>query len=123
MTRSTSARFGFRPHERLRKRSEYERVKREGRRLPSKYFVVSVAPNTQGHHRLGLVVQKKFWNAVQRNRIKRCVREWFRLNKHRIPEPGKDIVVIARPGAERLKMPEMAAMLNRCLEGDPKRPS
>ncbi len=48
-------------------------------------------------------MQKRFWPAATgRNRIKRVIREWFRLNKSRIPEPGKDIVVIARPGAENL---------------------
>ncbi|SMC23558.1 ribonuclease P protein component [Desulfacinum hydrothermale DSM 13146] len=113
----------FRPHERLRKRSEYLRVKGEGRRLPCQRFVVNVAPNGLDHHRLGLIVQKRFWNAVQRNRIKRCLREWFRLHKHRLPGPGKDIVVIARPGVERLKMPEMAEQLNRCLGMHPKRRS
>jgi ribonuclease P protein component len=115
--------YRFRSRERLRKRSEYLRVKGEGRRLPCKSFVVNVASNGLEHHRLGLVVQKRFWNAVQRNRIKRCLREWFRLHKHRLPGPGKDIVVIARPGAERLKMPEMAELLNRCLGVDPKRRS
>jgi ribonuclease P protein component len=48
-------------------------------------------------------VQKRFWGAaVKRNRIKRVVREWFRLNKGLIPTPARDIVVIARPGAEKL---------------------
>jgi ribonuclease P protein component len=51
---------------------------------------------------LGLIVQKRFWPSVRRNRIKRVIREWFRLNKGQIPLPGKDIVVIARPGAEKL---------------------
>jgi ribonuclease P protein component len=51
---------------------------------------------------LGLIVQKRFWPAVRRNRIKRVIREWFRLNKVQIPQPGKDIVLIARPGAEKL---------------------
>ncbi|SPF47281.1 Ribonuclease P protein component (fragment) [Syntrophobacter sp. SbD1] len=47
-------------------------------------------------------MQKRFWPSVRRNRIKRVIREWFRLNKGRIPLPAKDIVVIGRPGAERL---------------------
>ena len=47
-------------------------------------------------------MQKRFWAAVKRNRIKRVIREWFRLNKDSIPQPGKDLVVIARPGAEKL---------------------
>jgi ribonuclease P protein component len=62
-----------------------------------------VATNPVGHHRLGLVVQKRFFDAVRRNRVKRCLREWFRLQKQHIPLPCRDIVIVARPGAERLK--------------------
>jgi len=51
---------------------------------------------------MGLIVLKRFWCAARRNRIKRVIREWFRLNKDRIPKPARDIVVIARPGAEKL---------------------
>lgn len=72
---------------------------------------MSVAPNRIGHHRLGLVAQKRFFDAVRRNRVKRCLREWFRQHKQNIPLPGKDIVVVARPGAERLKTGEIALEL------------
>lgn len=101
----------FRPHEKLRSSSEYQRVKKAGKRLRTPHFGVNFAENGLPHHRLGIVVQKRFWCAVGRNRIKRCLREWFRLNKHQIPLPGKDIVVIARPGADKLKSFEMAREL------------
>lgn len=58
-----------------------------------------------------MVVQKRFWNAVGRNRIKRRLREWFRLNRHLIPPPARDIVIIARPGAERLALADVAKEL------------
>lgn len=105
----------FRPEERLRKREEYLRVKREGRRLPCGAFVVNVAVNGRAHHRLGLVVEKRFWKAVQRNRIKRRLREWFRRHKHTIPFPGLDIVVIARPGAEHFSTPHLADLFRECF--------
>jgi ribonuclease P protein component len=92
----------FRPHERVRRSADFQRVKKAGKRARTPHFGLNFIANGFEHHRLGLVVQKRFWPAVRRNRIKRVIREWFRLNKGRIPGPGKDIVVIARPGAETL---------------------
>jgi ribonuclease P protein component len=101
----------FRPHERLRASSDYLRVKNAGRRLRTQQLGVSFADNGLPHHRLGMVVQKRFWNAVNRNCIKRRLREWFRLHKRLMPLPGKDIVIIARPGAEKLSSSDMAREL------------
>lgn len=98
----------LRVDERLHSAHEYQRVKRTARRFRTRHFSVNVAVNPVGHHRLGLVVQKRFFDAVRRNRIKRCLREWFRLHKGEIPLPGKDIVIVARVGAERLKTREIA---------------
>jgi len=101
----------LRRSERLRHATDYERVKREGRRMRTAHFGLSIAVNHLDYHRLGLVVQKRYWSAVGRNRIKRCLREFFRLNKHRIPQPGKDVVVIARPGAQELDPMQIAEEL------------
>ncbi len=111
-------RFGprsFRPEERLKKRSEYLRVKKEGRRLFCGAFIVNWVSNGLSHHRLGLVVEKRFWKAAQRNRIKRRLREWFRLHKHALSLPGLDIVVVARPGAENFSTPHLADLFRECL--------
>jgi ribonuclease P protein component len=97
--------------EKLRQSAEFERVKREGYRRRTAHFGVSIAVNRLEYHRLGLVVQKRYWSAVRRNRIKRCLREFFRLHKHRIPLPGKDVVLIARPGAQDLDPAQIAAEL------------
>jgi ribonuclease P protein component len=83
-------------------------VKRSGKRFKTRHFGVNLLSNNLRRHRLGLIVQKRFWCAVSRNRIKRCLREWFRLHKHEIPMPGKDVVLIARPGAEKLSHIDMA---------------
>ena len=94
--------YRFRPHERIRCSVDFQRVKNAGKRAKTPHFGLNVIPNDLEYHRLGLVVRKQFWSAPKRNRIKRVVREWFRLNKSSIPRPPRDIVVIARPGAERL---------------------
>ncbi len=108
--------------EKLRQPREFERVKGEGHRRRTAHFGISIATNGLGHHRLGLVVQKRYWSAVGRNRIKRCLREFFRLNKHRIPLPGKDVVLIARPGAQDLNPARMAAELLPVLARQEGRP-
>jgi len=58
-----------------------------------------MAPTGSGR-RLGLTVSRRVGNAVQRNRVKRRLREFFRLNKDRLPVA--DIVIIAQPGAAEL---------------------
>ena len=94
--------YCFRPQERIRCSADFQRVKNAGKRAKTPHFGLNVIPNDLEYHRLGLIVRKQFWTAPKRNRIKRVVREWFRLNKSRISQPARDIVVIARPGAERL---------------------
>jgi ribonuclease P protein component len=90
---------------------DFLRVKKIGGRFRTPHFGVNLADNGLPYHRLGMVVQKRFWDAVTRNLIKRRLREWFRLHKSMMPPPGKDIVVIARPRAEKLSSSNMAREL------------
>lgn len=57
--------------------------------------------NGLGITRLGITASKRTGNAVKRNRIKRLVREFFRLNKERLPQ-GVDILIAAKNGAADL---------------------
>jgi len=66
-------------------------------------FLVSWARGVEAHSRLGLVVSKKVGGSPQRNRVKRLVREWFRVTHHRLMDPW-DLVVIARPGSSDLRL-------------------
>ena len=86
-------------------------MKKTGGRFRAPHFGVNFADNGLPYHRLGMVVQRRFWHAVNRNHIKRRLREWFRLHKNLLPLPGKDIVVIAQPGAEKLSSNTMAREL------------
>lgn len=81
---------------RLSKAEEFRRVFAQGNRTKDTVFTVLAKPNDRGFSRLGMVVSKKCaGHAVQRHRIKRLVRESFRVNRGRLPT--LDIVVICQP--------------------------
>ena len=89
--------FGLRKKDILRKNEEFQRVYTAGSRLYGDRFAVIYAPNMQQHSRLGISVQRKAGNAVRRNRIKRIIREVFRLNRSLFPR-NADIVITVKPG-------------------------
>ena len=68
--------------------------------------------NGLGHPRLGLVIAKKnVRHAVQRNRLKRIIRESFRLQRSRLP--GIDVIVLARRGVDQLDNAELHRRCNQ----------
>ena len=77
------------------------------------------APAALEHGRVGLTVSKKVGNSPVRSRVKRVLREWYRLHRHELDAPW-DLVVIARNGAGELglhdveeELSELVAWLNR----------
>ena len=82
---------------RLRTNAEFERVYRRGRRLRGDHFALIILANGTEHSRLGISVHRKTGNAVRRNRIKRLVREVFRLDQSLFPVCC-DVVCTVRPG-------------------------
>jgi len=91
----SEATLGLRPSDRLKKRYEFRQVQLNGRRIHTPHFLIVVHPNTLRKPRLGITVTKKVGNAVERNRIKRVVREVFRRNRALFP-PSHDVVFIAK---------------------------
>jgi ribonuclease P protein component len=100
--------------ERIRKRQDYLRIYDQGSRRSSGRFTILTCRNPLGITRLGTTVGKKAGNAVQRNRIKRLLREFFRLNKSRLPA-AQDIVIIAKKGILPLTYNEVRAELESRL--------
>jgi ribonuclease P protein component len=85
------------PTARLRKRSEFLRLKDSAQKFASRGILVVWQVNSLAHARLGVTVSKKVGCSVTRNRIKRFVRETFRNN--RLLLPAVDLNVIARSEA------------------------
>jgi ribonuclease P protein component len=101
----------FPPEARLRTRAEFDRVFTFGRSVADRRFVLYSRENELGWSRLGLVVGRKVGGAVQRNRIKRLLREAFRLSKSELPT-GQDLVVVVRG---REDAPELAGVRESLL--------
>jgi ribonuclease P protein component len=102
-------RLTLRPTDRLKRREEFRRVQDTGKKHHTRHFLVVVlARPDDGPPRIGVTVTKKVGNAVQRNRVKRLVREVFRRERARFPM-GCDVVFIAKDGAPDLRYDDVLA--------------
>jgi ribonuclease P protein component len=106
--------WSFGRSQRLRVRSDFDRVFRKGTRVGGRFFLMIGLPNGQEEDRLGLAVSRKVGSAVTRNRVRRLLREGFR----RLPGArgkGLDLVVVARPDAVGMSQAEVDGELRHRL--------
>ena len=90
----------FEKRARLLKAEEYTQVFRKAHRSRDQYFTVLAKPKNESQAKLGLAISKtKVKKAVSRNRLKRIIRESFRLSKNKLV--CADFVVMAQQGCEK----------------------
>jgi ribonuclease P protein component len=95
---------------RLRHKRDFDAIYARGRRMANELFTVTIRNNQTGAARLGLAVAVKVaGGAVARNRLRRTIRESFRLHQHELP--AVDVVVSARPPARAASAAALRASL------------
>ena len=111
---------GGRKRRRLSRSGDFQRVYREGSSRANRYLVLYRFPRAEDRGaddegpRLGVSVGRKVGGAVQRNRVKRVLREAFWSAGAEMP-PGDDYVVVARPEAAALVESEGEDGARRCI--------
>jgi ribonuclease P protein component len=115
-TSSSRARRLAAPVERLRKRADFLGVA-TGPRAPAAAFVLQArARDDTGPPRVGYTVSKKVGNAVERNRVRRRLREIVRLSDAARLTPGNDYVLVGRRAALNLPFARLVEDFRQALE-------
>jgi ribonuclease P protein component len=116
--KSSSAPQAFPKAFRVLRRAEFRRVYEAGQRRSGPLCALFFRPNGLSHTRLGVTASARLGNAVLRNRVKRRLREVFRLNRERVPG-GWDLVVNPREAAARVPFETLVKELLRLFPDQP----
>jgi ribonuclease P protein component len=103
--------------ERLRRRTDYLRCYRTGRRRQGSLAIIYFAPNELGYPRIGITASRKVGQAVERHRLKRRIKEIYRRWQDRSQLPALDVVVHLKPEARNSDFPALRSELLRLFSG------
>jgi ribonuclease P protein component len=99
--------------EKVRRRTDYLRCYRTGRRRHGSLAIVYFVPNQLGHPRIGVTASRKVGKAVARQRLKRRIKEIYRRWQDRSQLPAFDLVIHLKPEAGKSDFPALKAELLR----------
>ncbi|MEW6281260.1 MAG: ribonuclease P protein component [Candidatus Eremiobacterota bacterium] len=92
---------------RLKRSRDFERILRHGRSIAGAELVLYTRRRGRGCGRVGFCISRKLGSAVRRNRLRRLLREVYRLHCEKI-EPRWDLVLLARKEAMGLTLAQLA---------------
>lgn len=101
----------MRAYDPLRRRSDFARVTRRGKRYAGTYLTCFVAEGRR-RSRVGITISGSIGGAVVRNRLRRRIKAILDRSTLVAP-PWRDVVFIARPGAGELRFPALVAEVGR----------
>lgn len=96
--------------ESLKKNSDFQLVFKNGKSKANRNFIMYILKNGSDKNFLGISVSKKVGNSVIRHRIKRLLKESYRLHENMF-NSGLNIVIIARKGADELDYHQISRSL------------
>ncbi|VAV82358.1 Ribonuclease P protein component [hydrothermal vent metagenome] len=113
----------FKREERLLRKKDFLKIRKKGIRLLTGSFIIFAHQSDLGFNRLGIAASTRVGNSVKRNRIKRLLREFFRLNKNIFPE-STDIFISVKKEARVEKLSDVEfeltpVMKKLCLRQTP----
>jgi ribonuclease P protein component len=107
--------FEFSKADRILKSSEFKELSKFGKKIQNRQFIVIYSPSRVKRTRLGITASKKVGKAIERNRIKRHIREFFRLNRDNL-SGFWDINIIAKKDVTGLTSGRVHSSLKEVFE-------
>ncbi len=89
---------------------DFQRVYSRGKSRVTGYFVIYYLPQKLGYHRIGFTVSRKIGGAVVRNRVRRRLKELFRLVNPKLSR-SVDVVIVARKRAKEADFALMKSLM------------
>lgn len=107
--------FAFPREQRLKRPADFRAVLDRGTKRHAAGFILFRAEGGRELPRLGVSVSRKIGGAVARNRVKRVLREAFRLHWRELGVRGADVVLIAKRGADALTLQDASREFSRAI--------